>query len=160
MLAPDSPEGHLIYRYVLDTGNLNQEKNKVSIFKVQRRGEGERYRNFEHLDNRRLLFHGTRMTNMLGILGQGLRIAPPEAPMTGYMFGKGIYLADLFQKSANYSSGNKTRLMLMCEAALGNQLELFNAQPVENLPSKYNSIKARGKHGANYEKLITTPEGF
>ena len=32
-----------------------------------------------------LLWHGSRITNMAGILGQGLRIAPPEAPVTGYM---------------------------------------------------------------------------
>lgn len=31
-----------------------------------------------------------------------LRIAPPEAPVSGYMFGKGIYLADVVSKSANY----------------------------------------------------------
>ena len=30
-----------------------------------------------------------RLTNFVGILSQGLRIAPPEAPVTGYMFGKG-----------------------------------------------------------------------
>lgn len=30
-----------------------------------------------------------------GILSQGLRIAPPEAPVTGYMFGKGVYFADV-----------------------------------------------------------------
>jgi hypothetical protein len=39
------------------------------------------------------------MANFLGILGQGLRIAPPEAPTSGYMFGKGIYFADLFRKA-------------------------------------------------------------
>eukprot|EP00961_Rhodomonas_salina_P285641 3860090-Rhodomonas_salina.1 len=33
---------------------------------------------------------------------QGLRIAPPEAPVTGYMFGKGVYFADMVSKSANY----------------------------------------------------------
>lgn len=32
----------------------------------------------------------------------GLRIAPPEAPVTGYMFGKGVYFADMVSKSANY----------------------------------------------------------
>jgi hypothetical protein len=79
------------------------EKVKFNLFKVQRKGEGERYENFQHLNNRRLLFHGSAMTNMLGILAQGLRIAPPEAPTTGYMFGKGLYFADLFNKSANYS---------------------------------------------------------
>ena len=31
----------------------------------------------------------------VGILSQGLRIAPPEAPVTGYMFGKGVYFADV-----------------------------------------------------------------
>ena len=47
-------------------------------------------------DNVQLLWHGSRMTNYAGILSSGLRIAPPEAPVTGYMFGKGIYLADTF----------------------------------------------------------------
>ena len=35
--------------------------------------------------NRMLLWHGSRLTNWVGILSQGLRIAPPEAPVTGYM---------------------------------------------------------------------------
>ena len=30
-----------------------------------------------------------RLSNFMGIISQGLRIAPPEAPVTGYMFGKG-----------------------------------------------------------------------
>lgn len=34
---------------------------------------------------RRLLWHGSRTTNFAGILSQGLRIAPPEAPVTGYV---------------------------------------------------------------------------
>jgi hypothetical protein len=40
-----------------------------------------------------------------GILSQGLRIAPPEAPVTGYMFGKGVYFADV---------GRSTSLTLSC----------------------------------------------
>ena len=32
-----------------------------------------------------LLWHGSRLSNWVGILSQGLRIAPPEAPVTGYM---------------------------------------------------------------------------
>ena len=42
--------------------------------------------------------------------------------MTGYMFGKGIYFADMVTKSANYcwtSRSNNTGLMLLCEVALG-----------------------------------------
>ena len=55
-------------------------------------------------------------------LMQGLRIAPPEAPVTGYMFGKGVYFADMVSKSANYcrtSSADNIGLMLLCEVALG-----------------------------------------
>lgn len=34
---------------------------------------------------RTLLWHGSRLSNWVGILSQGLRVAPPEAPVTGYM---------------------------------------------------------------------------
>ena len=37
---------------------------------------------------RQLLWHGSRLTNWVGILSQGLRIAPPEAPVTGYMVSR------------------------------------------------------------------------
>ena len=57
----------------------------------------------EKMKNRKLLFHGSRMSNWCGILSQGLRIAPPEAPVTGYMFGKGIYFADM----SRYVKGKK-----------------------------------------------------
>ena len=39
----------------------------------------------DHLLFRQLLWHGSRLSNWVGILSQGLRIAPPEAPVTGYM---------------------------------------------------------------------------
>jgi hypothetical protein len=45
------------------------------------------------LPNHQLLWHGSRTANFGGILSQGLRIAPPEAPVQGYMFGKGLYTA-------------------------------------------------------------------
>lgn len=48
----------------------------------------------------------------------GLRIAPPEAPVTGYMFGKGVYFADMFSKSANYCFASRTvrdGVLLLCE---------------------------------------------
>ena len=68
-----------------------------------------------------LLWHGSRLTNWMGILSQGLRIAPPEAPVTGYMFGKGVYFADVSSKSANYCYATKSKnvgLILLCEVCL------------------------------------------
>ena len=58
-------------------------------------------------------------------MSQGLRIAPPEAPVNGYMFGKGVYLADISTKSANYcypDQSGGTALLLLCEAELGNPM--------------------------------------
>lgn len=71
-----------------------------------------------------LLWHGSRTTNFAGIMSQGLRIAPPEAPNSGAMFGKGLYFADIVSKSANYCCVTGTTenegLLLLCEVALGN----------------------------------------
>lgn len=61
------------------------------IFRIKRTGEEDRFITVEQ-KNRRLLWHGSRTTNYGGILSQGLRIAPPEAPASGYAFGKGVYL--------------------------------------------------------------------
>lgn len=156
----NEPEHKLISLFINSTSGKSKEL-KFSLFKVERRGEGERFEKYSHLDNRRLLFHGTKLTNMLGILGQGLRIAPPEAPPTGYMFGKGLYFADLFSKSANYCGyGPKSKLMLLCEVALGQTIDLFVSHNVDKLPKGYNSTRALGENGANYEKTIITPEGF
>ena len=115
-----------------DTHDLDY--NVQDIFRIQRKGESERFdaSPFAKVSssNRRLLWHGSRVTNFAGILSQGLRIAPPEAPVSGYMFGKGIYLADMSSKSANYCVSEEsggTALLLLCEAELGDPvLELIN----------------------------------
>ncbi|KAK4364834.1 hypothetical protein RND71_016192 [Anisodus tanguticus] len=96
------------YGYVVDI---------VQIFRASRDGETERHqKKFSDTSNRMLLWHGSRLTNWAGILSQGLRIAPPEAPSTGYMFGKGVYFADMFSKS-----------MQLRMVALGDMNELLSA---------------------------------
>ena len=49
-------------------------------------GEGSRFGPFKQMHNRMLLWHGSRATNYAGILSQGLRIAPPEAPIVSEHF--------------------------------------------------------------------------
>uniref|UniRef100_A0A3B3IM99 Poly [ADP-ribose] polymerase n=1 Tax=Oryzias latipes TaxID=8090 RepID=A0A3B3IM99_ORYLA len=55
----------------------------LDIFSVDRDGESESF--LSDLHNRTLLWHGSRLSNWVGILSKGLRVAPPEAPVTGYM---------------------------------------------------------------------------
>uniref|UniRef100_A0A669CMS2 Poly [ADP-ribose] polymerase n=1 Tax=Oreochromis niloticus TaxID=8128 RepID=A0A669CMS2_ORENI len=119
-------EAEIILQYVKNTHAATHNTYTLEvqeIFKIVREGEHQRYRPFEELHNRQLLWHGSRTTNYAGILSQGLRIAPPEAPVTGYMFGKGVYFADMVSKSANYchtSQSDPVGLILLGEVALGN----------------------------------------
>lgn len=122
--------------YLMNTkGATHYLKYQIQdIFRIERQGEVDRFENSEFSEirsDRRLLWHGSRATNFGGILSQGLRIAPPEAPVSGYMFGKGIYLADMSSKSANYccsSISDGHALLLLCEAELGDPMyQLTNA---------------------------------
>lgn len=67
---------------------------------------------------RTLSMYNHRYWEEISVKPQGLRIAPPEAPPTGYMFGKGVYFADMFSKSANYCYANSAAtsgVLLLCE---------------------------------------------
>jgi len=118
------------------------------IFRINRQGEGERFEKSEFAklrkSDKRLLWHGSRTTNFGGILSQGLRIAPPEAPVNGYAFGKGVYLADISSKSAQYCQpgmSGGTGLLLLIEAELG--------KPMYEIPTgDYNAEEQAKKHGA------------
>ncbi|KAK0716214.1 poly polymerase catalytic domain-containing protein [Lasiosphaeris hirsuta] len=126
-LDPASAEFHHLQDYLVKTHGATHSNVKYAveaIFRVERQGERESFafRFPGPAQDRRLLWHGSRTTNFGGILSQGLRIAPPEAPVNGYMFGKGVYLADMSSKSANYcmaGASGGTGLLLLCEAELG-----------------------------------------
>lgn len=129
----------------------------LDIFSVDRDGESKNF--LSQLSNRTLLWHGSRLSNWVGILSQGLRVAPPEAPVTGYMFGKGIYFADMSSKSANYcfsNQNNNVGLLLLCEVALGESNELLDADyEANNLPAGKHSTKGLGQTGPDHKNSVT-----
>ncbi|XP_050138423.1 poly [ADP-ribose] polymerase 2-like isoform X6 [Malus sylvestris] len=118
---------------------------------------------FSSTKNRMLLWHGSRLTNWAGILSQGLRIAPPEAPVTGYMFGKGVYFADMFSKSANYcyaSNGCTSGVLLLCEVALGDMAELLTAKyDADKLPVGKLSTKGVGGTEPDFSEAQLLDDG-
>ncbi|KAH8733918.1 poly polymerase catalytic domain-containing protein [Ilyonectria robusta] len=125
------------------------------IFRIERQGETKRFDEspYTKIDSdRRLLWHGSRCTNFGGILSQGLRIAPPEAPVSGYMFGKGIYLADMSSKSAGYCASyisNGEALLLLCEAELGDPMQkLTNASYNAGEDAKKNGMYSTWGQGS------------
>ena len=132
------------------------------IFRIERKDEKERFENSEFAklkkSDKRLIWHGSRTTNYGGILSQGLRIAPPEAPLNGYAFGKGVYLSDVSSKSAQYCSpgmSGGTGLLLLVEAELG--------KPMYEIPTgDPNAQEEANKHGSISTHGVgrTAPQGW
>lgn len=151
-----SDEFKLLQEYLIKShGHTHHLSFKVQdIFRIERNGEEKRFEQSPYAkvkgSDRRLLWHGSRVTNYGGILSQGLRIAPPEAPVNGYAFGKGVYLADISSKSANYCqshASSNTGLLLLCEVELGKpmlELEIGRSDAAE-LAIQHGCIATWGK---------------
>lgn len=107
------------------------------------------------------LWHGSRSENWLSILKTGLLLRPANAVITGKMFGYGIYFADQFSKSLNYTSLNGSvwangrqseGYLAIYEVHVGEQLELTKHEPshmqldinaLKQLDPQYDSVFAR-----------------
>ena len=64
-----------------------KENHVHAIYKLSRPGEDTTIRSL-NMDNHKLLWHGSSMSNFISILHRGLLVAPPEIPMTGALFGE------------------------------------------------------------------------
>lgn len=163
----DGSTRNLIENYLME--NRGQHTVKLTYYEayaLDRASEAKTYHRWETLHNKQLLWHGTQMANVVGILTNGLCINPiiPVA-ITGKMFGQGLYFANVPTKSAGYlriSSG--IGAMFLCEVALGNMYELKHSQNVI-LPSGKHSVKGLGRYSPqtdtyfNIENDVTVPLG-
>lgn len=157
-LPEGSREFSLIAKYLSAT-HPGKTPTIKTVFTLDREGERERFESSK--GNRMLLWHGSRLTNFAGIISQGLRIAPPEAPVTGYRFGKGIYFADLAQTSVQYTHAapGSEFLMLLVDVALGNVAELPYDQYMEHALPGTDSSKALGKVEPDRSQWVTMDDG-
>ncbi|VDO05927.1 unnamed protein product [Rodentolepis nana] len=161
------PTSHKMEKIIKDYVRLthasthnNYSLEVLQTFELAKNGEAE---SFQDYGTRRLLWHGSRMTNWMGILGRGLKIAPPEAPCTGYMFGKGVYFADCASKSANYTHAHisdNVGLMALCEVSLGEINPLLHADSnANNLPKGKHSVQGVGSNVPDKSTWITLDDG-
>lgn len=84
-----SDEFHSICNIVRDTHGATHNLYTLEVcevFKIKREGEDERFQAYANLPNHQLLWHGSRLMNFVSILSNGLKIAPPEAPVTISIF--------------------------------------------------------------------------
>lgn len=73
MLPKDSEEFKRLVKYVGNTHGATHTQYQLEVmevFKMSRHGEEKRYKRFSHLNNKQLLWHGSRTTNFCGILSQ------------------------------------------------------------------------------------------
>ena len=107
------------------------------------------------------LWHGSRSENWLSILKTGLVLRPANAVITGKMFGYGIYFADQFSKSLNYTSLNGSAwasgkqgegYLAIYEVHVGHQWEInqheaqhmqLDAAALKQANARYDSVFAR-----------------
>lgn len=142
------------------------------IFKIDRNGEKERFREFEGNTNRMLLWHGSRVTNLPSILQNGLKVSPPSsAIISGKMFDQGIYFTDMVSKATRYTFRREEEdvaLLLLCEVALGEMFEVTDKLArdfvKESLPEGKNSVKGKGKtypsDNFDFEAGLKIPFGY
>lgn len=105
------------------------------------------------IDNHMLLWHGSRISNFCSILKRGLILNPENlgVVITGKMFGYGVYFANCITKSLQYCDGNSSNnlcALLLCQVALGKQLEKIEAashlSPQDMIKNKTHSTWGKG----------------
>ncbi|OXB58158.1 hypothetical protein ASZ78_006930 [Callipepla squamata] len=141
LLEPASPEYQLILNYVAQTGG---QVHILNIWMVAREGEDELFQAHDHLEHRRLLWHGTNVAVVAAILRNGLRIMPHS----GGRVGKGIYFASENSKSACYvrCTSQRVGLMFLTEVALGKPYRITRDEPtLQQPPDGYDSVLACGR---------------
>ncbi|XP_055306926.1 poly [ADP-ribose] polymerase-like [Sitodiplosis mosellana] len=151
-LDRNSKKFRLLCRIARDThGPSHNVKLEVQqIYKFERERECQRFPEpYSDPRGHRLLWHGTRLTNIAAILKFGLQV-PKEGETGKSYFGNGIYFADVVSKSTRYCIGedyNNIGLIFLCEVALGKSLVKTHAEnTITNIPNDvYQSIRAFGQ---------------
>jgi poly [ADP-ribose] polymerase len=117
-----------VERLMLDDRAAGRGMTVRGIYAVRRDGERARYA--AHVGNERLLFHGSRVQNWVGILSRGILLPKIVVSMgvrrtdAGWL-GNGIYFGDAASTSAGYTSpgAGGSRFMALARVALGNARE-------------------------------------
>lgn len=132
----------IIQNYLTQTKCDYRQPKIKNIWEVDRETEGERFSENDHLDNRRLLWHGTNIAVVAAILKSGLRIMPHS----GGRVGRGIYFASENRKSSGYVATCKnTGIMFLNEVALGKEYTITKDDcSLKKPPAGYDSVVARG----------------
>ncbi len=150
---PKSDEYAMIDTYIENTARAGRKPKLIGAFRLDRKGEGARFKAHDKLDNRKLLWHGTNVAVVAAICKTGLRIMPHS----GGRVGKGIYTASENGKSINYMGWSGSNgVMFLAEVALGKEHSITrDDSSLKAAPKGFDSIVARGQKEPDPSKDIT-----
>ncbi|KAK7063097.1 Poly [ADP-ribose] polymerase 3 [Halocaridina rubra] len=136
----------------------NTRKGKLlDIWRVDRKGERDRFKSHDDIKHRKLLWHGTNVAVVAAILKAGLRIMPHS----GGLVGRGIYFASEHAKSSWYvgphygkfEGEDMVGFMFLVEVALGKESSITQCNgSLTKAPAGYDSIVARGRNEPDPKK--------
>ena len=121
-------------------------------------------------DDGRLLWHGTRVGNVLSMMKNGMKIINSKTNIvTGRMFGDGLYFSDISTKALNYSlgtwngvgKGNKNKYYaLVCSVFMGKIYEIKNNDSVLSFPvsGHQSTFAPKGVRGLQNNEMIVYNE--
>jgi poly [ADP-ribose] polymerase len=123
-LEPGSSEFKEMADHVVNSQVKSRTIQVMSLYRVRRDAEWEQFT--EHLGNQRMMFHGSRIPNWVGILSRGILLPKIVVSMgvhrtdPGWL-GHGIYFGDAACTSVFYTTPGrkKTRLMAIARVAMG-----------------------------------------
>ena len=144
---------HTSHRYKLKTIYKIDIKTVIEAFN----NKGKKVGNIKEL------FHGSKCSNVLSILRQGLIIPPSSANYcTGRLAGDGCYGSDISSKALNYSTnfwtsgGSINRIfMFLCDFAMGKIYRSRGYGDYKTPESGYDStFMEGGKYGLHNNEMI------
>lgn len=123
-VEPNTDEWKRVAEHVLKSQIKTKNIKVLNVYTLRRENEHQAFTG--HITNQRLLFHGSRIKNWVGILSRGI-LMPKIVVSLGVnrtdagWLGSGIYFGDASCTSAFYTSPGKpgTRFMALANVALG-----------------------------------------
>ncbi len=123
-VEPNDPKFEELKTFVVKSQVKTKSIKVRNVYTLQREGEWDTFTS--KMDNQRLLFHGSRIANWVGILSRGILLPKIVVSMgvdrtdEGWL-GSGIYFGDAACTSSFYTTSGKknTRFLAIARVALG-----------------------------------------
>lgn len=157
---PKSPQFEELTSYIVKSQIKTKNIKVKNIFTLRRDNEWTAFT--EKIDNQRLLFHGSRIQNWVGILSRGILLPKIVVSLgvnrtdAGWL-GNGIYFGDAACTSLSYTSpGRKqTRFIALARVALGKMKDYTKiTYGIAEPPAGYDSchgVRRTAQNGSQFD---------